>query len=71
MTLNDLPPTISVEQAAEILGISHRSGYRAAHRGELPTFRIGRRLMVPSAKLLTLLGISPATTSSQPSSTPS
>ncbi len=57
MTLDDLPPTITVEHAGEILGISRRSAYRAANRGEIPTFRIGRRLLVPSAKLLALLGI--------------
>ena len=57
MALDDLPPTITVEHAGDILGISRRSAYRAADRGEIPTFRIGRRLLVPTAKLLALLGI--------------
>lgn len=56
--LTELPPTISVEDAGEILGISRRAAYRAAERGEIPTFRIGRRLLVPTAKLLGLLGVS-------------
>jgi excisionase family DNA binding protein len=57
MTLNDLPPTISVERAGEVLGISRRSAYRAATTGELPTIRLGRRLLVPTARLLELLGL--------------
>ena len=56
MTLDDLPPTISVERAGDILGISRRSAYRAAARGELPTLRVGRRLLVPTPRLLDLLG---------------
>lgn len=57
MTVDQLPPTISVEHAGELLGISRRSAYRAASRGELPAIRVGRRLLVPTAKLLDLLGL--------------
>ena len=57
MTLKDLPPTISVEQAGELLGISRRSAYRAAAAGELPVFKVGRRLLVPTARLCDLLGL--------------
>lgn len=53
-----LPPTITVEQAGELLGISRRSAYRAASAGELSTFKFGRRLLVPTAPLLDLLGLS-------------
>lgn len=55
--MQELPPTISVEQAAVVLGISRRSAYRAAAIGELPTLRLGRRLLVPTARLLELLGL--------------
>ncbi len=48
-------PTISVDQAGEILGISRSSAYQAARTGEIPTIRIGRRLVVPTAALLRLL----------------
>lgn len=58
MTLGELPPTISVERAGALLGISRRSAYRAAACGELPTIRFGRRLRVPTARLLDLLGMS-------------
>ncbi len=56
MKLDDLPPTISVEEAGELLGISRRSAYRAAATGELPTLRLGRRLLVPTPRLRKLLG---------------
>ena len=59
MTLTELPPTISVEQASELLGISLRSAYKAAHAGELPTLRLGRRLLVPTPRLLQMLGAPP------------
>ena len=50
-------PTISVDQAGEILGISRSSAYQAARTGEIPTIRIGRRLVVPTAALLRLLDL--------------
>lgn len=49
-------PTVTVPQAGEILGISRGSAYEAAKRGEIPTIRCGRRILVPTAKLLELLG---------------
>lgn len=48
--------TITVEEAAPILGIGRASAYKAAQAGELPTLRIGRRLLVPVAKLRQILG---------------
>lgn len=57
MDLQNLPATLSVEQAAEVLGISRRSAYRAVERGDLPTLRLGRRLLVPTARLLAMLGV--------------
>lgn len=55
--LHELPPTVSVEEAGQLLGISRRSAYRAVNRGEIPVLRLGRRMLVPSAKLLAMLGI--------------
>lgn len=60
MRLNDLPPTLTIEQAGELLGISRRSAYRAAHEGQIPTLRLGRRILVPTPRLLKLLGSAPA-----------
>lgn len=47
--------TFTITQAAEALGISRSSAYEAVHRGEIPTIRLGRRLLVPKAALERLL----------------
>jgi excisionase family DNA binding protein len=47
--------TLTVEEAARVLGISRSSAYEAVRRGELPTVRIGRRYVVPRVALERLL----------------
>lgn len=47
---------ISVEEACALLGIGRSAGYRAAAAGDLPTLRWGRRVYVPTAKLLSMIG---------------
>ncbi len=49
--------TLTVPEVARILGLSRNAGYEAAARGDLPTIRLGRRLLVPTAALRRLLGI--------------
>ena len=44
--------TITVEEAASLLGIGRSAAYEAARRGQLPTRRLGRRLLVPVPALL-------------------
>ncbi|MDP8927261.1 MAG: helix-turn-helix domain-containing protein [Actinomycetota bacterium] len=56
MRLQDLPATLSIPQAAEILGVGRDLAYQAARRGQLPTVRVGRRLLVRTDQLLELLG---------------
>ena len=56
--------TIKVEEAAPILGISRSSAYDAAHSGQIPTLRIGRRLLVPTHTLRQMLGEVPTNESS-------
>jgi excisionase family DNA binding protein len=53
-------PTMSVEEAAEALGIGRSAAYECVHRGEVPSIRLGRRLRVPTAALRVLLGIDPS-----------
>ena len=56
---DDWPLTVTVSEAAHALGISRSAGYRADKKGELETIRIGRRLLVPTAKLREMLGVPP------------
>ena len=58
LELAELPPTISVEHAAKLLGLSRSAAYRAAASGQLPTIAFGRRLLVPTSRLLEMLGLS-------------
>ena len=37
------------------LGLGRNSTYEAARRGDIPTIKIGRRILVPKAALLRLL----------------
>lgn len=53
--------TITVEEAASLLGIGRSAAYDAARRGQLPTRRLGRRLLVPVPALLIWLGASSPT----------
>lgn len=47
--------TISVTDAAALLGVSRSSAYEAVRKGELPSIRIGRRVVVPRPALDRLL----------------
>ena len=49
--------TISVEQTAHVLGLGRTAAYEAARRGEFPTRRLGRRIVVPVPALLEWLGV--------------
>lgn len=54
--LRDGPPTISVDRAAEYLGVSRAFGYVMAREGRLPVLKLGpRRVRVSSAGLLRML----------------
>ena len=47
--------TVSVPEAARLLGIGKTLAYQAARRGDLPVIRIGRRVVVNRARLLALI----------------
>jgi excisionase family DNA binding protein len=38
---------MSVEEASEVLGISRSLAYELVRRGDIPSLRLGRRLVVP------------------------
>lgn len=48
--------TVTVAEAAEVLGISRRLVYDAINRNELRAISIGRRLVIPRAEIERLLG---------------
>ena len=45
----------NVDEVSKTLGISRASAYKAIHSGEIPSIRIGGRLLVPRAALKGLL----------------
>lgn len=48
--------TCSIDEAAAVLGIGRSTAYAAARDGSLPAVRLSHRLLVPTAKLLALVG---------------
>ena len=58
--------TLTVEQAAVILGISRATAYDAVARGEIPCIRIGRRILVPKIALEKMLDSAGTTGSGDP-----
>lgn len=50
-------PTLTVDAVAKLLHVSRASAYQAVHSGEIPSIRVGRRILVPTAALLALLGL--------------
>ena len=50
--------TMSVNETADLLGISRWLAYEQIQRGELPVIRMGRRLRVPVRPVLALVGMS-------------
>lgn len=49
-------------QTAKLLGVDERTVTRGIENGEIPSLRIGRRVLVPRLPLLRLLGADDATT---------
>jgi excisionase family DNA binding protein len=48
-------PTLTVQETADLLGISRWLVQQAVRRGELPVLRIGRRILIPRVRLQALL----------------
>lgn len=59
-------PTVSVAEAAGYLGVSRASAYEGVRNGSIPSIRIGRRLLVPTAPLRLMLGMSETTVPALP-----
>jgi excisionase family DNA binding protein len=55
MSINHERLTFTVPEAGRIIGISRGCAYEAARSGQIPTIRIGGRLVVPKAALMKML----------------
>jgi excisionase family DNA binding protein len=49
--------TISVEEAGRLLGISRGLAYMLVNRGDIPSIRFGRRIVIPRRTLDRLLDL--------------
>jgi len=54
-SLDDLPDVLTVDEVARVLRLSRNGAYEAVARREIPSIRIGRRVLVPKRKLLSLI----------------
>jgi excisionase family DNA binding protein len=50
--------TLTVEEAAALIGVSRSTAYDLVTTDELPTVRLRRRILVPASALADLLGVS-------------
>jgi hypothetical protein len=60
--IQQLPAVIDVVTAGRALGLGRTTSYQLARSGEFPCriMRVGRKYLVPTADLLTLLGLHPS-----------
>jgi excisionase family DNA binding protein len=56
----DQPLTLTVEQAAKLLGIGRSTAYELVRTGDIPSLRLGRRIVVPTAGMAQLCDPHPA-----------
>ncbi len=57
--LDALPAVVDVCTAAKVMGLSRTAAYELIRLGEWPTpvFRLGKLIRIPTAPMLTLLGV--------------
>ena len=53
--MNEERLTYTVEEAGKLLGLSRMTAYGYVRSGEIPSIRLGKRLLVPKAALHRLL----------------
>lgn len=49
------PVTMTIKEAAAYLGLSLSATYEAAARGDIPTMKIGRRVLVKRDQLVSMV----------------
>lgn len=52
---NTKPLVLTVEEARKLLRLSRGLMYEAIHSGQIPSMRIGRRILIPRARLEEML----------------
>lgn len=57
----DERPTLTVEETAEILGLSRWHVYEQVKKGALPSLHLGRRVLIPTGRLRQVLGLDEVT----------
>lgn len=62
--------TVTVEEAAELLGISRAFAYLLVARKEVPSLRLGRRVLIPRRALDRLLNVEPSAAQADGASSP-
>ena len=55
------PITYTIDEAAELLGISRSHAYNCVKAGSLPALKFGRRIVVPARAIESLLSAARAT----------
>jgi hypothetical protein len=50
-------PTISVKRYAQIVGIGLRTAYAGVESGEVPSIKIGKRVVIPTRQALAAVGL--------------
>ena len=63
---NESRLTFTVEETAQLLGLSRGLAYEAVRNGEIPSIRIGRRILIPRVALERILNATTALTEIQP-----
>jgi len=47
--------TVTVDEARKMMGLSRGSMYQAIYAGQVPSIRVGRRILIPRARLEQIL----------------
>ena len=55
-THRELPDVLTVREAANVLRVGTHTIYEAIQRNQLPSVRMGRRILIPKIQILKLLG---------------
>ena len=55
-TTEAMPPTLTIREAARILGIGEKTAYQAVRDGSIPSLRVSkRRIVIPTRRLMAML----------------